>query len=153
VCAPATFAGSWLLEIALRLYPLAIPVMTMPRFVDFYSTAINMRRANVTPAVRRLLLKRNGLIGRGDALAMRAYMRTMLDWHMPAMPAAAAHVPALLVSAGYDLIVDGRSRDAFAEALRGARVRKITQSRHSPMYEAAAEFNKILNEFLDDSSY
>lgn len=146
--APAGVAESPLAKLGISLYPLAAPFVNNRFLIDFYSLNINISPANATPELREAIRRRNGYIGGGAAASMGGYLRSMLRWRIPGLTGAAG-VPVLIARGARDPLARRSAAARLKLAIPHAHVRTIRNAGHSPMYEAHARFNNLLEQFFE----
>jgi 3-oxoadipate enol-lactonase len=111
--------------------------------------AAGARMAAEQPALHLLYRHIDDVNRALDKEALRSRMSAMRD-RDPA-DLAAAQCPVLFVSNDEDVQIPPFAADAMARVVPGARVVHIARAGHSAYFERAAEFNRIVGQFIDGS--
>ena len=110
--------------------------------------AAGLRMARDQSALHLLYRQMDELSPALDKEVLRSRLRAMRVRKPQVLNAI--HVPVLLVSPQEDIVISPLSLRALAREVAGARLVELPQTGHSPYFEAAPVFNRLLDEFFQD---
>lgn len=153
IASPAAIGENILSKLSISLLNLSLPavkpLMTNRRAIKIYSHYLNMNPSHLTPELKRVLKKRNELIGESDLSSMCGYLNSITEWEF-SIPTAAKNIPCGVFYGNRDPLFGRGDLKRLQELLPLSKSFLIAGTGHSCMQEKHEEFNDLLDSFLRD---
>lgn len=131
------------------MLPVVRPIVTNSRVIKIYSQYLNMNPSHLTPELKRILKKRNELIGESDLSSMCGYLNSVTDWEF-SIPSSALSIPCAVFYGNRDPLFGRGDLKMLKKLLPQSQAFLIGGTGHSCMQEKHEEFNSLLDSFLSD---